>query len=595
MANKNDQKFSTEKHVRPKVQRKPVDTDKNKKSNDNNDNKINDDVEETRKRMESWMGVGGIKKINKNNSSSSSSAPNKSSNNDGTIVSTKKKATTIISFTDDAGGAASQEEEQEQKPPVSILRSPKYSTATTIVSQTNDDDQQQKNQKQQQQQQRTTGQTIVSTNVVESNNNNNNNIKKKISTRKNVICKDFVVERDPTKATKKIKPFRNNKSKSSASSGDVSGNDNDNNNFNSLSIEGYVPTTGINAAAAAASIGVKFKTDEDDEVDTNDNDNGNNNNNTDDVVNDPLVINSLEGLMRAAGENLPDNKITDETKMVEADISFSVMTKDQYESKLPTIQQEHEEERQQQLEVFMGRHDIFDDEENNESIEGGVDGNGNDNDDDDDDDDDALMELFMGSDVEINNNDDNEERENSSNPEIRAFTLLWNALTDWMTYETVVWVKGLRDSHNNNIKKNSNNGDDHRNNSTSTIMSMDNEWTPMFDLSDIGASRCAGVLAMIRLYLGRCMDELNQKTEDRRRAEKRLNDIMRTFDYTQENPKLTSSYWKAMACILLDMVLIETRAYPIVDIPFSVKAVGMTLVEFEYLSRKAVLTFDPTP
>jgi hypothetical protein len=583
MTNNNEQKLSTEKHVRPKVQRKSVDTDKNKKSNDHNDNKNNDDVEETRKRMESWMGVGG-KKSNKNNGSSSASKH--SSNNNGTIVSTKK-VTTIISsdIADDAGGAASQEQEQEQKRPVSILRSPRYST-TTIVSQTNDDDQQQKNQMQQQQ--RTTGQTIVSTNIVES---NNNNIKKKISTPKNVICKDFVVERDPTKATKKIKPFRNNKSKSS-SSGDVSGNDNDNNNFNSLSIEGYVPTTGINAAAAAAaSVGVNFKIDEKNEVDTNDNDNGSNNNNTDDAVDDPLVINSLEGLMKAAGENLPDNKITDDTKMVEADISFSVMTKDQYESKLPTIQQEHEEERQQQLEVFMGRHDIFDDEENNESIEGGVDGNDN----DDDDDDDALMELFMGSDVEINNNDDNEERGNSSNPEIRAFTLLWNALTDWMTYETVVWVKGLRDSHNNKIKKDTNNGDDHRNNSTSTIMSMDNEWTPMFDLSDIGASRCAGVLAMIRLYLGRCMDELNQKTEDRRRAEKRLNDIMRTFDYTQENPKLTSSYWKAMACILLDMVLIETRAYPIVDIPFSVKAVGMTLVEFEYLSRKAVLTFDPTP
>jgi hypothetical protein len=576
MASINEQKLLTEKHVRPKVQRKSLDTNKNKNKNDNNDNKNNDDVEETRKRMESWMGVGG-KKSNNNNSGAVVSSK-KSSNNNGTIVSTNQATTTIISsdIADDAGGAPSQEQ-QEQKPPVSILRSPKYSTAT-IVSQTNDHDDQQKNQ--QKQQQRTTGQTIVSTNIVES---NNNNITKKISsTPRNVICRDFVVERDPTKATKKIKPFRNHNSKS-----DVNGND----NINSLSIEGYVPTTGINAAAAAASIGVKFKNDVKNEEGTNDN-----YNNTDAVVDDPLVISSLEGLMRAAGENLPDNKITDDTKMVEADISFSVMTKDQYESKLPTIQQEHEEERQQQLEVFMGRHDIFDDEENNESIEGGVDGvDGNDNDDDDNDDDDALMELFMGADVEINNDDDNEERDNLM-PEIRAFTLLWNALTDWMTHETVVWVKGLRDSHNNNIKKNAHDdNDDHRNNTTSTIMSMDNEWTPMFDLSDIGASRCAGVLAMIRLYLGRCMDELNQKTEDRRRAEKRLNDIMRTFDYTQENPKLTSSYWKAMACILLDMVLIETRAYPIVDIPFSVKAVGMTLVEFEYLSRKAVLTFDPTP
>lgn len=78
------------------------------------------------------------------------------------------------------------------------------------------------------------------------------------------------------------------------------------------------------------------------------------------------------------------------------------------------------------------------------------------------------------------------------------------------------------------------------------------------------------------------------------KQKKRLNDVMRTFDYTQDNPKLAASHWKVMACILLDMVLIETRSEPVVDLPPSVSAVGMTLDEFQYLSRKAVLTFDTT-
>ena len=172
------------------------------------------------------------------------------------------------------------------------------------------------------------------------------------------------------------------------------------------------------------------------------------------------------------------------------------------------------------------------------------------------------------------------EEEERPEPEVRVFTLLWHALTNWMTHDTVRWAKSLRDSHENSKHE------DHN------TLSVDIEWTPIVDRTDIGASRCAGVLAMIRLYLGGCMEELNHPPEERRRAVKRLNDIMRTFDYTQENPKLEASHWKVMTCILLDAVLIETRDDPILMTPPSVAAVGMTVDEFEYLSRKAVLTFD---
>ena len=275
--------------------------------------------------------------------------------------------------------------------------------------------------------------------------------------------------------------------------------------------------------------------------------------------------------MRAAGQPMPanPNKITKDTQMVEANISFSVMTQDQFETKLPNLKEEQELERQEHLQKFLGKHDIFgEDDDDDETLEGAL----NENSDSDDEDDDAIMELLLGSDL------DNSDREEEQPMQVKAFSLLWDALTNWMTHETVAWMTNLRDTHNDDSN-------------TQTDQAVDREWTPMVDQSDIGASRCAGVLAMLRLYIPQCMDELHHPLESRRKAEKRLNDLMRTFDYSRENPKLSASHWKVMACVLLDAVLIETRQSSSAAPP-SVAKLGMSQAEFEYLSRKAVLIFE---
>jgi hypothetical protein len=149
-----------------------------------------------------------------------------------------------------------------------------------------------------------------------------------------------------------------------------------------------------------------------------------------------------------------------------------------------------------------------------------------------------------------------------------------------MTPETVKWIKSLHYAVSQDAS------------GSSTTIDMD--WTPMVDRSDIGASRCAGVMAMLRLYLAGCMEELNHPADARRRAEKRLTDILRTFDYSRENPRLPVGHWKAMTCVLLDMVMIETResVLTVNKIPLSVESVGITLEEYQYLTRKTVTTFD---
>jgi hypothetical protein len=575
------------KHIRPKIQRKSPKSAKSAHDKNSNNNvgvtATVVEVEETRKRMESWMGLG-----------SSSNNKNKHSNNQETAQEKKGSADEPATNCKDnviVSDWKPKPRQRQQNQPVSILKSPKYSSTSQVVgieassalaSSTTISvggnvpagaaplkDQEHYQSK-----------TVVVSNAKKSANSKNN--------KSAVICKDIVLERDPTKAATKRKVFRRtrkvndtNDSKKQPSSIGAA---------HHASIEGYVPASSGIVAPTQRNPGVdKAGKEHESESSSNGKPPGSA---SDD---EPLVFDSLEGMMRAAGETLPENpnKITSDTKMVEANISFSVMTQDQYEDKLPAMREEHEEERKRQLEVFMGKRDIFgdDDDDDDESVEGALGGDGVDNDDDDDDD--AVMELLLGSDIDTD--DESQSTSTARQPEVRAFTLLWDALTNWMTHETVVWVNALRDSHQT---ESTSVGIDDAN--TTSVPEkyihskrMDTEWSPMVDQSDIGASRCAGVLAMIRLYLGPCMEELNHPLEWRRKAEKRLNDIMRTFDYSRENPKLTAGHWKAMACILLDVVLIETREADSASIrvPPSVANMGMSKEEFEYLSRKAVLIF----
>ena len=115
----------------------------------------------------------------------------------------------------------------------------------------------------------------------------------------------------------------------------------------------------------------------------------------DDDDDNPLILNSLADLMEAAGEELPDKStpINDDTKMVEANIEFAVMTQDEYNTKLSTLKHEQEMERQELLKVFMGKQDIFgDDDVGNDSTDDDIINN---DDDGGDDDNSSSSEMMM--------------------------------------------------------------------------------------------------------------------------------------------------------------------------------------------------------
>ncbi|KAL3935419.1 MAG: hypothetical protein SGBAC_009058 [Bacillariaceae sp.] len=289
-----------------------------------------------------------------------------------------------------------------------------------------------------------------------------------------------------------------------------------------------------------------------------------------------IILSSFEELFEAAGNEMPAdrNKITPDTKLVEADLSFSVMTQEHYGEKMTEMKREIAQEQQDMYRMFMGNEKVFGDESS---------GDGEESDDDDDNSEEELQNLFMEQEMDMDvddyyQDDDDDEVDDSeqTNNTPRAFSLIWGALSRWWTPEAVAWMARL---------ENQSSADD-------GSLYGNNNWSPHVDRSDIGASRCAGLMAMVKLYLPSSMSELSFPQELQRTAESRIGDWLRTFDYSAEAPKLPVKMWRAISCMLLDMVLVESRK-PVEKLPPSVVAVGISLDEYKYLTRSAVQAFQP--
>ena len=205
-----------------------------------------------------------------------------------------------------------------------------------------------------------------------------------------------------------------------------------------------------------------------------------------------VILSSLEEMFEAAGEKLPDDRttITPDTKLVEADLSFSVMTQEQYGEKMTQIRREMDDDRENMYKMFLGSDNIFDGESSSAA--------GDEDSDDDIDDDDEFLEFLM----ETENYESDDEDVQEAQP--RAFSFVWNALSLWLTPEAVEWMARLEGQRE----------------SSDTPALYNNERTLQVDKSDIGASRCAGLMAMIRMYLPSSMKELKHPDDMRRIAGK---------------------------------------------------------------------------
>jgi hypothetical protein len=244
-----------------------------------------------------------------------------------------------------------------------------------------------------------------------------------------------------------------------------------------------------------------------------------------------VVISSLSDLMEKAGM-LPDQDSTEAPQVVEANLEFSVMSKQEYEE-----EEGHEEEEKpdQPAEAFQGRFDVFSD--------------------DDDDDDDPVFSDFM--------TDADDRIEETPAAEPRAFINLWETLSAWVTPEAVELLKEWHE------------GD---------TMEVSPDWVPVVDTSEIAASRCAGLMALLNMNLRRSLKELGHPSDVDRVAKHRLADLLRTFNYSRPTARLDTGMWRAMTCVLLCIVL-SKKDDKSIDTPASAAAVGIAVDEYTYLTQ----------
>jgi len=234
-------------------------------------------------------------------------------------------------------------------------------------------------------------------------------------------------------------------------------------------------------------------------------------------------------------------------------------------------------------EVFFGKQNVFgedtdddDDSENverNEEYEGDrVSGEG---------DGDGFMNFFGV---------DDDDSVGEAEPAPKPFIQLWNAMSSWITPETAQilqeWDKEVVSG-------------DAVASAPSSVLRQP------YDTSDIGASRCGGLMSMVKMNLPRALEELGFDRSDnhvRRLAEARLANFVRTFNYSDPMVKFDSTLWKALTVVLVGICFPSSLLYPDVvgessendddvteiSTPATIQQLGISGDEYRYLTKSAL-------
>lgn len=173
-----------------------------------------------------------------------------------------------------------------------------------------------------------------------------------------------------------------------------------------------------------------------------------------------------------------------------------------------------------------------------------------------------------------------------------AFRKLWEILVQWATPATFQLVcqysntgelqnepvdQGVTDVAVSDVTDNQHN---HENNSRNTI--------------DVGASRRAGIMNMIRMNISRSLSELKSQHDvtDRRKVEKCLADLVNTFDCTGATADFDMKLWRGMTTILIAIVAPAPAEAQTAQLPKSIATLGIASEEYRYLTRRALVDLN---
>jgi hypothetical protein len=222
-----------------------------------------------------------------------------------------------------------------------------------------------------------------------------------------------------------------------------------------------------------------------------------------------------------------------------------------------------------------------------EYVNGDDEGDDDGTDQDEEDDSDDIFDFFGGALAE---------EEERPPPPLRAFMVLWNAISRWITADAVVLLRSYKN-------------DKFVNQEPPLTVALNAAPNKITEMSDICASRCAGLMNMLKINLIRSLDELGYSTSDnytRRMAETRLGEFVQKFDFTDPMVKFNSIQWRALTIILLSIVLprhdlayegktgivVRDEVSPELALPNTLKEVGMSVQEYKYLVDTAIPSLD---
>lgn len=176
-------------------------------------------------------------------------------------------------------------------------------------------------------------------------------------------------------------------------------------------------------------------------------------------------------------------------------------------------------------------------------------------------------------------------------PAPKAFILLWNAMSSWITPETTAQIQEWQ-------------ADQEAAGGDAAVIIPSSTLRQPYDLSDIGASRCGGLMSMIKMHLPRALEELGYNKSDghvRRLAQSRLANFVRTFNFTDASPKFDISLWRALTVILVDICFPSSVLFPDIAkeeqesiegqksyVTASISQCGISESEYKYLVNSAM-------
>ncbi|KAL7532982.1 hypothetical protein ACHAXR_004972 [Thalassiosira sp. AJA248-18] len=217
----------------------------------------------------------------------------------------------------------------------------------------------------------------------------------------------------------------------------------------------------------------------------------------------------------------------------------------------------------------------------------------------------GLSELISDEDDAAEDDDEVEMEESgvhSNSEEFRSFRVLWELLTRWVTPSTIELVLNYQGQQGTQQPS-----------TFASESSPSPESSPEEEKSDtgsrrrnevdIGASRLASIMSMLKMGITRSMSELKKVQHsgaitDRRTVELRLADLVRTFDSSAPAANLNMKMWKGLTTILIAIAFPSGTGEACLSndddmlLPPSIRPLKLSVAEYRYLTQSAITSLS---